>query len=436
MSATTLLATPKSSPRHRPANRFVGMLLGILVSILLALSLPSLTMAQTTITVWHFFGGGVELETFLSLVDRFMQEHPDINVDTVAVPWGDPYYEKLSIAVVADSAPDVALMHATKIAEFIEGGFLRELTAEELEAAGIYAEDYFPIPWQASTYDGRVYAIPFDIHPIGLYANRQLLEQAGVPSTPPATADELFATARIVNRDRDGDGVLDLAGFGVRDDGFTFYRMWYSIIHQLGLSMLDETGKALNSDPRLIEAFDRLVDAKNLGTLTIGGPGADFVGGNVAFFVDGTWTMGDYNRLGLDYAAAPFPVFGDRPATWTDSHLFVLPHQAYADDRRLEASKTFVKWMSHNNGIWSAAAGHVSPSRQVLQTPEFQSLEPQMAFARQLDYVVYFPQVLGAWTLQGSLSANLHRIMSGDITPLQGFENIKTEFANVLNPAE
>ena len=104
-----------------------------------------------------------------------MKEHPDIQVETVAVPWGDPYYEKLSVAVVANSAPDVALMHATKIAEFIEGEFLRELTPDELNAAGIYAEDYFPVPWQASTYDGKVYAVPFDIHPIGLYINRQLL---------------------------------------------------------------------------------------------------------------------------------------------------------------------------------------------------------------------------------------------------------------------
>lgn len=429
--SVTNMAAQLALCRHHAAKR-----LRVLAVLLAALLIPNLAFAETTITVWHFFGGGVELETFLTLVDRFMKEHPDIQVETVAVPWGDPYYEKLSVAVVANSAPDVALMHATKIAEFIEGEFLRELTPDELNAAGIYAEDYFPVPWQASTYDGKVYAIPFDIHPIGLYINRQLLEEAGVAPTPPATGEELLETARFLNRDQDGDGMLDVAGFGIRDDGYTFYRMWYSIVHQFGLEILDEARTGLNPDPRLVEAFDTLVDAKNLGALTVGGVGADFIGGNVAFFVEGTWVIGDYNRYGLNYTAAPFPVFGERPATWTDSHLFVLPYQAHPDEERLEASKTFVKWMSHNNGIWSAAAGHVSPSRQVLQTAEFQALEPQMAFARQLDYVVFFPQVRGAWTLQGSLAANLHRIMSGDVTNLQGFENIKTEFANVLTQAQ
>src|SRR5690606_7026629 len=150
---------------------------------------------------------------------------------------------------------------------FIEGEFLRELTPDELNAAGIYAEDYFPVPWQASTYDGKVYAIPFDIHPIGLYINRQLLEEAGVAPTPPATGEELLETARFLNRDQDGDGMLDVAGFGIRDDGYTFYRMWYSIVHQFGLEILDEARTGLNPDPRLVEAFDTLVDAKNLGAL-------------------------------------------------------------------------------------------------------------------------------------------------------------------------
>ena len=77
-----------------------------------------------------------------------------------------------------------------------------------------------------------------------------------------------------------------------------------------------------------------------------------------------------------------------------------------------------------------------SPSRQALQTAEFQALEPQMAFVAPARLCRLFPQVRGSWTLQGSLAANLHRIMSGDVTNLQGFENIKTEFANVLTQAQ
>lgn len=406
---------------------------------IVALALASLFIlscfaeAETTIWLWHFFGGGPELEAFLTLIDRFETEHPDIRVDILAVPWGDPYYEKLSVGIAAGSAPDVALMHATKIAEFAKGGFLRELTNDELIEAGIDEADYFPIPWQASTYEGKLYALPFDIHPIGLYVNRRLLAEAGLASTAPATGDELFETARRLNRDTSGDGVVDLAGFGVRDDGYTFYRMWYSILGQYGLDLLNETQTGLNDDIRLLRAYEHLVDGHLMNSMIIGGVGADFLGETVAFFVDGTWAMGGFVELGLDFAAAPFPVFGEQPATWTDSHLFVLPRQSYPDDERLEASKTFVKWMTQNNGEWSATAGHVSPSRQVLQTPEFQALEPQLAFARQLNYVTYFPQVEGAWNLQGVLSGNLHRIITGGTTLSQGFEDIKTEFANVLS---
>lgn len=411
-------------------NRHVFLVGLAFVSIFM---LSHLAQAETTIWLWHFFGGGPELEAFLTLVDRFEQEHPDIHVDVMPVAWGDEYYEKLSVAVAADSAPDVALMHATKIAEFVEGGFLRELTDDELRAAGIDEEDYFPIPWQASTYEGKVYALPFDIHPIGLYINRRVLAEAGVDPTAPGSGQELFELARRLNRDADGDGVVDRAGFGVRDDGYTFYRMWYSILGQSGLNLLDETQTGLNSDARLMTAYQELVDAHDMNALVVGGAGSDFVGEKVAFFVDGTWASGGFVELNLDFAAAPFPVFGDEPATWTDSHLFVLPRQTSAHAERLEASKTFVKWMTQNNGEWSATAGHVSPSRQVLQSPEFQALGPQLAFAQQLNYVTYFPQVIGAWSLQSALSYHLHRIMSGNTTLAQGFEDIRTEFANILD---
>ena len=56
--------------------------------------------------------------------------------------------------------------------------------------------------------------------------------------------------------------MLDVAGFGIRDDGYTFYRMWYSIVHQFGLEILDEARTGLNPDPRLVEAFDTLVDSE------------------------------------------------------------------------------------------------------------------------------------------------------------------------------
>ncbi len=107
--------------------------------------------------------------------------------------------------------------------------------------------------------------------------------------------------------------MLDVAGFGIRDDGYTFYRMWYSIVHQFGLEILDEARTGLNPDPRLVEAFDTLVDSEKSWRLDRRKIGADFIGGNVAFFVEGTWVIGDYNRYGLNYTAAPFPSSASGP---------------------------------------------------------------------------------------------------------------------------
>src|SRR3954463_5159692 len=74
-----------------------------------------------TIDFWHLFGGGdgARLTEMLGKVR-------DVNVRPLILPWGNPYYTKLSLAAVGGRPPDVAVMHATRIAEFAPGDLLEE----------------------------------------------------------------------------------------------------------------------------------------------------------------------------------------------------------------------------------------------------------------------------------------------------------------------
>ena len=405
-----------------------------LMVLIFALGLSSVrSYAATTVDFWHFLAAGSELTALNEIVEQFQEEHPDIRIEMQYFPWGNPYYEKLITSVVGGSPPDVAMLHQTKIAEFVEAGVLAELTPAELRASGIRDEDYFPIPWQASQYQGKQYALPFDIHPIGLYINPRLVGEAGLPSTVPTTGQELFEAAKRINRDVSGDGVLDTIGFGIRRDGFTYYRLWYSIISQMGANLLNASQTRLSDDPRLAGALDLLIEARDTQALTIGVGAGDFLNQKAAFLVEGTWDSGGLARQGMEFDAAPLPAFGNTQAVWTDSHLVVLPRQLRTDEAQLAASKEFAKWITHNNYLWAKLGGHVPPSRRTLQSMDFKTLKHQVEFAKMLHHVVYFPQVQGAWEIQNSIANNLGGAMQQEVAPTQAFERLGTEIAAVLS---
>ena len=51
------------------------------------------------------------------------------------------------------------------------------------------------MPWQAGIYKDKRYAIPLDVHPLGFFYNKTVMEKAGLdPEKPPTNADE-YATA-------------------------------------------------------------------------------------------------------------------------------------------------------------------------------------------------------------------------------------------------
>jgi multiple sugar transport system substrate-binding protein len=145
----------------------------LVVTLLLAFGL--LALAKTTITVWTFFGGG---EGFLvtELIKRFNAENPDIEVIEQIVEWGQ-LYNKLTTAIAAGDPPDVSVMHLALLPDFASRG---ALTALDKYISKETLQDYVPEIAAKARYDGKLYAVPFDTHPLVLYYNKKLLKEAGL----------------------------------------------------------------------------------------------------------------------------------------------------------------------------------------------------------------------------------------------------------------
>src|SRR5205085_1093766 len=131
--------------------------------------------------VLHFWNGftGPDGKTMQEMVHRFAARNPDIAVRMQIIPWGT-YYDKLTLSLAYGGAPDVFIVHASRLPEFASFETLHpvgDLMATSQPA--LTAADFAPVPWKATFYKGRQLAMPLDVHPMGMYYNTRLFREAG-----------------------------------------------------------------------------------------------------------------------------------------------------------------------------------------------------------------------------------------------------------------
>ena len=100
------------------------------------------------------------------LVDQFNTEHDNIKVTMNTLQWAD-YYAKLPSAVTAGKGPDIAIMHVDSVATNAARRVIQPLD-DVASALELTEADFAAVPWKAGIYQDKRYAIPLDVHPLGL----------------------------------------------------------------------------------------------------------------------------------------------------------------------------------------------------------------------------------------------------------------------------
>jgi multiple sugar transport system substrate-binding protein len=293
-------------------------------------------------------------------------------------------------------APDVFVMHAGRLPEFATFDTIRPL--DDLYAAApprFKQTNFAPVPWQATFFQKRQYALPIDVHPIGLYYNTKLFKDAGIvdaqgEAKPPRTWEEFLDAARRMTKDTNGDGRPDQWGFV-----FTWQRTnWLTIAGQFGAEILAPDGKTstLNS-PQNLRALQLMHDLIYKYKVAPKPEGVDawlaFRQGKVAMALEGIYMLASLEeQKGLPFAGAPVPQFGPQQAAWGGSHLLCQPKGI--SPRQSQAAWRLMQFISDNSIIW-AKAGQVPARLDIRDLPEFTSLPVQAQFATQLPFVQYEP---------------------------------------------
>ncbi len=340
---------------------------------------------------WNGFTGG-DGPFMQELVDTFNSEHPNIAVTMTVSEWAD-YYQKVPTAVQSGNGPDVGIMHIDSLPTNAARNVIVPLD-DVASALELQAGDFAEAVWTAGEYDGQRFGIPLDVHPLGYFYNKTVLESAGLdPENPPMdrtsyeSALEALASAGI-------------QGHWMSPHPFTGSMTAQSLIWQFGgdLFNVDGTEVTWAEDPA-VEALTWMVDAVNNGwSARDVGQDADAIAlqnGQAAFNWNGIWHINTLKEVpDLQWGVAPLPNIGGTDAAWAGSHNFVVMRQRTPDEDKLAASRVFINWVSQQSIAW-AEGGQVPARNSVRESAEFEALPEQAALAQQVDYLHFPPAVPG-----------------------------------------
>lgn len=399
----------------------------LLVGTVLGLTaLPAL--AKQDIVWWDFLSGGDGVR-MKALIDAFNKEHPDIQVKGTTLEWGVPFYTKVRTASAVGEGPDVMTYHLSRAPLALQEKVLSEITDKDLEEAGLKKDDFFGAPLEAATHDGKLYAVPFDIHALVLYYNADLLKgspylDAEGKLTGIQTMDD-FEKALAWAKEKGVQTPVTYQSGGEAG----VWRVFYTLFSQQGGELVTN-GEVLAGDnaEKAAKAIDTMSKWRENGwapeQAEYPASVALFSAGKSAFQLNGVWEVPTYKdlekngKLGFKWSAVEVPPFMGKRATWADSHAFAIPNRGdktVSGEKRAAVMKV-IGWMEKHAISW-ADAGHIPAYKSITESSEYKAMQPNATYASLAEAAVFDPKT----TITGVASPAYDAALNVIAPAIQGF---------------
>ena len=191
--------------------------------------------------VW---GWNIAAASLNKLVPGFNEVYPHvrINVNMTGANLQSRFLLSLSAGVGAPEVSQLQLAEASRYARTLR---LTDLTP----VAEKYASQFPASFWENCVYEGRVYAIPWDMGPCAVFYKRSVFERYGIDPQVIETWDDYVATGkRIIEASQGRTRMLALAP-GELDPLFEI------LLQQRGGQVFDEAGRVVINAPQTLDVL-------------------------------------------------------------------------------------------------------------------------------------------------------------------------------------
>jgi multiple sugar transport system substrate-binding protein len=349
----------------------------------------------TQLKFWHLLSGGDGVN-MAELIKKVNAETTEFHAAQTVLAWGAPYYTKLAMASAGGRGPDVAIMHASRIAGYAPGGLLDPWDLDLLAENGVTPDDFPERIWEKGFSGDKLYSIALDAHPFILMYNTDIAAEAGVLGENGQLVD-ISSPEEFIDVASKMQAVTGKHGlsYGYLGDGAQMWRLFYTLYKQQGAEMKLDPGEDAEVDRDAavvaLEFMRSLLDDTIAATSgDYATAVAEFVNQESGLFLTGVWELPTMKNAGIPFDAMPIPTMFGTPAAYADSHAFVLPHQSAPDEKKRRETYAFVAEVLKDSFDW-AAAGHIPAFLPVIDSADYADLQPQAHYAGAAEIINYDP---------------------------------------------
>ncbi|APT72213.1 ABC transporter substrate-binding protein [Thermosipho sp. 1063] len=363
------------------------------------------SFAKTKLTFWGFM---MNDEHAKMILNKFMEENPDIEVEYVQLSWANGF-DKIVTAIAGGESLDVVELGNTWVANFAERNALENMDLFFNQ----YGKNY--VGWDTVKYHGKYWAVPWLLGTRALFYNMELFEKAGLnPDIPPETWEDLYRAAKKI--DALGD---EIYGFGMpAGESYSPWQQWFlPAVWGTGGDIISEDGKrALLTSCKVEETaqFYKALSKYSLKTKQADLAKA-FGEGKIGMYVSGAW---DIDYLETNYPETPFNVvFIPKPASWYGTHASFAGAEVLAimkHSKNKEAAQKLVKFLIRPDiamevaMIWPAIfPSHVEAGKD----PWFNDHPMHKVFYEQNTYAKPVPSIPAWPKVQAVLTEAIEKII-------------------------
>ena len=251
--------------------------------------------ASGDVTIWYYWETEGHQKALNHIIEEFNGSQDSITVEAKYVPFAD-FKKQLSIGASADDLPDLVILDNPDHAAYAAMGIFADLTDK------FDVSNYYEGPVNSCTLDEKLYGVPFGSNDLVLFYNEDMLKKAGCEV--PTTWDELLEVAKATTT----DSVFGFAHCALQNEEGTFnFLPWVWSTGATSYEINSEGGiKALNFEKELVDSGAMTKEAINW---TQGDTMHQFIAGNLAMMINGTWQIPTMREEvpDLNWNVAPIP---------------------------------------------------------------------------------------------------------------------------------
>jgi len=343
----------------RYSKRLLTMASIILVNILLAScisdnsgnsmsgSVKNLQIKDNTINLMTSWGGvDSKAGVLKEIISKFENENPSIKVSNQSV-FGDDYLPTLKTKFASGSSPDVfGLWPGSDIKNLIKAGRVADIT-DTLKQDRNWMDSFKQESFSLTTYNNRIYGIPFELVFEGLFINKDLFTKFHVKE--PQNYNELKQAIVIFNK----NGIIPIAYNSYAEGSYIYQNMIASLGGSKGVEEYLVNNKInkyyLDAMKYMKELYD--MDAFPHDSLILNSSERNnlFISKQAAMIVQGSWFIPYFGKYDESVKMIPFPSMGEgerKLPTGLGGGTFYISKAAWDNADVIDNSIKFLKYLT------------------------------------------------------------------------------------------